>query len=400
MSAKRHPTKYLGEEYRRLVRESLDWELKELQTASEPVCTIAGRQVIMLCANNYLNLSTHPKVVKAMIEATKKYGAGAGSDRSIAGNMTAHEELDRHLANFKQAPASLTYQTGFMANEGLIPQLGGRGDLFVSDELNHGSIIDGVRLTHADRAIFKHKDIEDLTRVMNEAKKHEPSYNHIWIFTDGVFSMDGDIAPLPEIAKIAEEHGAGVYVDDAHGEGVLGDGGRGIVNHFHLNHKQVHVEMGTFSKAFGVVGGHITGCEDLRSFAYNKSRTWLLSGGVPPGVASACSAAISVLESEPQHVKKVWENRNYFIKAMQDLGFDTGNSETPIVPVMCGESKKAKDLAEFTWKRGFFALPIVFPMVARDKARIRVQLCTKHTKEQLSKAVEVFEEGGRKLGLI
>ncbi|UCG45922.1 MAG: aminotransferase class I/II-fold pyridoxal phosphate-dependent enzyme [Candidatus Bathyarchaeota archaeon] len=390
----------MGEEYRRLKRESLDWELKELQTASEPVCTIAGRQVTMLCANNYLNLSTHSKVVEAMIETTRKFGAGAGSDRSIAGNMTAHEELDRHLARFKNAPASLTYPTGFMANEGLVPQLGGRGDLFVSDELNHGSIIDGVRLSHADRAIFKHKDVEDLTRVMDEAKKHDPPYNHVWIFTDGVFSMDGDLAPLPEIAKIAEEHGAGVYVDDAHGEGVLGKGGRGIVNHFGLNHEQVHVEMGTFSKAFGVVGGHITGCEDLRSFAYNKSRTWLLSGGVPPGVASACSAAISVLESEPQHVKRVWENRNYFIKAMQDLGFDTGNSETPIVPVMCGESKRAKDLAGFIWKRGFFALPIVYPMVARDKARIRVQLCTKHTEDQLSKAVGVFEEGGRKLGLI
>ena len=400
MSVKRHPTGYLGAEYQRLVRESLNWELRELQTASEPACTVDGREVIMLCANNYLNLSTHPKVVKAMLETTKKYGAGAGSDRSIAGNMTAHEELDRHLAKFKGAPASLTYQTGFMANEGLIPQLGGRGDLFVSDELNHGSIIDGVRLTHADHAIFKHKDVEDLVRVMDEAEKHKPPYKHIWIFTDGVFSMDGDLAPLPEIAKIAEEHGAGVYVDDAHGEGVLGDGGRGIVNHFHLNHKQVHVEMGTFSKAFGVVGGHITGCEDLRNFAYNKSRTWLLSGGVPPGVAAACSAAISVLESEPQHVKKVWENRNYFIKAMQDLGFDTGNSETPIVPVMCGDSKKAKDLADFIWKKGFFALPIVYPMVARDKARIRAQLCTKHTKEQLSKAVEVFEEGGKKLGLV
>ncbi len=400
MSVKRHPTRYLGEEYQRLVRESLNWELKELQTPSEPVCTVDGREVIMLCANNYLNLSTHPKVVKAMLETTEKYGAGAGSDRSIAGNMTAHEELDQHLAKFKRAPASLTYQTGFMANEGLIPQLGGRGDLFVSDELNHGSIIDGVRLTHADRAIFKHKDVEDLVRVMDEAEKHKPPYKHIWIFTDGVFSMDGDLAPLPEIAKIGEEHGAGVYVDDAHGEGVLGDGGRGIVNHFHLDHKQVHVEMGTFSKAFGVVGGHITGCEDLRNFAYNKSRTWLLSGGVPPGVATACSAAISVLESEPQHVKKVWENRNYFIKAMQDLGFDTGNSETPIVPVMCGDSKRAKDLADFIWKKGFFALPIVYPMVARDKARIRAQLCTKHTKEQLSKAVEVFEEGGKKLGLI
>lgn len=400
MQVKRHPTKYMGEEYRRLVSESLNWELKELQTASEPVCTIDGKEVIMLCANNYLNLSTHPKVVNAMLEATKNYGAGAGSDRSIAGNMTLHEELDIRLAKFKKAPASLTYQTGFMANEGLIPQLCGRGDLFVSDELNHGSIIDGVRLTHADRAIFKHKDVEDLTRVMDEAEKHQPPYKHIWILTDGVFSMDGDLAPLREIAKIAEEHGAGVYVDDAHGEGVLGEGGRGIVSHFNLTSDQVHVEMGTFSKAFGVIGGHITGCEDLRNFAYNKSRSWLLSGGVPPGVAAACIAAIDVLETEPEHVRKVWENRNYFLKAMQDLGFDTGNSETPIVPVMCGESKTAKELANFIWEKGIFALPIVFPMVARGKARIRVQLCTRHTKEYLDKAVQAFEEGGKKLGLI
>lgn len=400
MQIKRHPTKYLGEEYQRLVNESLNWELKELQTASEPVCTVDNKQVIMLCANNYLNLATHPKVVNAMIEATKKYGAGAGSDRSIAGNMTLHEELDRRLAKFKNAPASLTYQTGFMANEGLVPQLCGKGDLYVSDELNHGSIIDGVRLSHADRAIFKHKDAEDLARVMDEAEKHQPPYKHIWILTDGVFSMDGDLAPLYEIAKIAEEHGAGVYVDDAHGEGVLGEGGRGIVSHFHLNRDQVHVEMGTFSKAFGVIGGHITGGEDLRNFAYNKSRSWLLSGGVPPGVAAACIAAIDVLETEPEHVKKVWENRNYFIKAMQDLGFDTGNSETPIVPIMCGQSKTAKELANFIWKKGIFALPIVYPMVARDKARIRVQLCTKHTKEHLDKAIQAFEEGGKKLGLI
>ena len=400
MSIKRHPTKYLGEEYQRLVRENLNWELKELQTASEPVCTVDGKQVIMLCANNYLNLATHPKVVNAMIEATEKYGAGAGSDRSIAGNMTLHEELDRRLAKFKRAPASLTYQTGFMANEGLIPQLCGRGDLFVSDELNHGSIIDGVRLSRADRAIFKHKDVEDFARVMDEAEKHKPPYKHIWVLTDGVFSMDGDLAPLPEIAKIAEEHGAGVYVDDAHGEGVLGQGGRGIVSHFNLSRDEVHVEMGTFSKAFGVIGGHITGGEDLRNFAFNKSRTWLLSGGMPPGVAAACIAAIDVLESEPQHVKKVWENREYFIKAMKDLGFDTGNSETPIVPVMCGESKAAKDLADFIWKKGVFSLPIVYPMVARDKARIRCQLCAKHTREQLDKAIAAFEEGGKKLGLI
>jgi len=400
MTAKRHPTTYLGDEYERLVRESLNWELKELQSPSEPVCTVDGKQVIMLCANNYLNLATHPKVVEAMIEATRKYGAGAGSDRSISGNMTVHEELDRRLARFKNAPASLTYQTGFMANEGLIPQLCGRGDLFVSDELNHGSIIDGVRLTHADRGIFKHKDMEDLARVMDEAEKHKPPYEHIWILTDGVFSMNGDLAPLPEIAKIAEEHGAGVYVDDAHGEGVLGRGGRGIVSHFDLSRDEVQIEMGTFSKAFGVIGGHITGGEDLRNFAYNKSRTWLLSGGMPPGVAAACTAAIDVLESEPRHVKKVWENREYFIKALKDLDFDTGNSETPIVPVMCGESKKAKDLADFIWKKGVFALPIVYPMVAREKARIRTQLCTKHTKEQLDKAVAAFEEGGKKLGLI
>jgi glycine C-acetyltransferase len=314
--------------------------------------------------------------------------------------MTLHEELDQRLAKFKNAPASLTYQTGFMANEGLVPQLCGRGDLFVSDELNHGSIIDGVRLSHADRAIFKHKDVDDLARVMDEAEKHQPPYKQIWILTDGVFSMDGDLAPLPGIAKVAEEHGAGVYVDDAHGEGVLGKGGRGIVSHFKLKRSQVHAEMGTFSKAFGVIGGHITGGEDLRNFAYNKSRSWLLSGGVPPGVAAACIAAIDVLETEPQHVKAVWENRNAFLKAMKDLGFDTGNSETPIVPVMCGESKKAKALAEFIWTKGIFALPIVYPMVARGKARIRVQLCTKHTREHLDKAVQAFQDGGRKLGLI
>jgi len=400
MMVKRHPTRYLGEEYERLVRESLNWELKELQSPSEPVCTVDDKQVIMLCANNYLNLATHPKVVEAMIEATRKYGAGAGSDRSISGNMTVHEELDQRLAKFKNAPASLTYQTGFMANEGLIPQLCGREDLFVSDELNHGSIIDGVRLTHAERGIFKHKNMEDLARVMDEAEKHKPPYKHIWILTDGVFSMDGDLAPLPEIAKIAEEHGAGVYVDDAHGEGVLGEGGRGIVSHFNLSRDEVQIEMGTFSKAFGVIGGHITGGEDLRNFAYNKSRTWLLSGGMSPGVAAACTAAIKVLESEPQHVKKVWENREYFIEAMEDLGFDTGNSETPIVPVMCGESKKAKELADFIWEKGVFALPIVYPMVARDKARIRAQLCTKHTTKQLDKAVAAFEEGGKRLGLI
>ncbi len=397
---KRHPTAYFREEYERLVRENLNWELRVLQSACEPVCMVDGRKVIMMCANNYLNLATHPKVVNAMVEATKKFGAGAGSDRSIAGNMSIHEELDRRLAEFKRAPASLTFQTGFMANEGLIPQLCDRGDLYVSDELNHGSIIDGIRLSHADRAIYKHKDISDLDRIMEKAERHSPPYRRIWIITDGVFSMDGDLAPLPEIVKIAEEHGAGVYVDDAHGEGVLGEGGRGIVSHFGLTREQVHIEMGTFSKAFGVMGGHITGSEDLRNFAYNKARTWLLSAAVPPGVAAACKAAIDVLEAEPQLVERVWENRRYFIEEMEALGFDTGNSETPIVPIMCGRSKTAKDLADYIWRRGVFALPIVYPMVPREKARIRVQLCAKHTTEHLERSIEAFKEGGKRVGLI
>jgi glycine C-acetyltransferase len=400
MTTTRHPTKYLGEEYHRLVRENLNWELKVLESASEPVCTVSGKTVIMLCANNYLNLATHPKVVTATIEAARKYGAGAGSDRSISGNMVLHEELDRRLARFKNAPASLTFQTGYMTNQGVISQLATRGDLFVSDELNHGSIIDGVRLSHADRAVFKHRDVEDLARVMEDAERHDPPYRHIWVLTDGVFSMDGDLAPLRGIAQIAKKYGAGVYVDDAHGEGVLGKDGRGIVDHFHLSRDEVHIEMGTFSKAFGVIGGHISGSEDLRNFAYNKVRTWLLSGAVPPGVAAACTAAIDVLETEPEHVTKVWENRNYALDRLKDMGFDTGNTETPIIPVMCGNSQTARRFSDYLWSQGIFVLPIFFPMVARDKARIRVQLCTKHTQGQLDQALVAFRNGGRKLKII
>jgi glycine C-acetyltransferase len=225
MNNKREPIKYLREEFERLVKEKLVWEIKELQSASEPICLVNKKVVIMMCANNYLNLATDPRVVSAMIKVTKEYGAGAGSDRSIAGNMTIHEKLDSRLAEFKRAPASLSFQTGFMTNQGLIPQLCSRGDLFVSDELNHGSIIDGIRLSRADRAIYKHKDVEDLSRILEDAENHKPPYKNIWIITDGVFSMDGDLAPLPEIAKIASDHGAGLYVDDAHGEGVLGEGG-------------------------------------------------------------------------------------------------------------------------------------------------------------------------------
>ncbi|HEY89077.1 MAG TPA: aminotransferase class I/II-fold pyridoxal phosphate-dependent enzyme [Thermoflexia bacterium] len=396
----RDPIKYLAEKYQSLKEQGLTWEPRELQSANQPVSIFDGREVLVFCSNNYLNLSTHPQVVQAMIEATQKYGAGAGSDRSIAGDTSLHRQLDERLAAFKGAPASLTFQTGFMTNQGVLAQLGGRGDLYISDELNHGSIIDGIRLTKADRAIYRHKDVDDLQRILEEVATHQPAYQHIWIVTDGVFSMDGDLAPLPAIAELAAEHGAGVYVDDAHGEGVLGAGGRGIVNHFGLTSDQIHAEMGTFSKAFGIVGGHISGSQELIKIAMNTTRTWLLSGALPPGVAAATIAAIDVMEQHPERVERLWKNRDYFLDQMQALGFDTGNSETPIVPIMCGESTTAKALADFVWGEGIYVLPIVYPMVARGKARIRVQLCTEHTQDQLDAAIAAFKKGGEQLGLI
>jgi glycine C-acetyltransferase len=367
----RNPDSFLKAEYDELVGQELDWKLRILQGPSEPWCTVDGKKVLMFCSNNYLGLINHPKLREAAIAAVKSHGAGSGSVRPIAGTMDLHMELERRLARFKDAQASLVYQTGFAANAGLIPQLAGKGDLIISDELNHGSIIDGVRLSHAERGVYRHADTEDLKKVLDEAEKASPAYRRILIITDGVFSMDGDVAPLDRIAAIAKMHGAMVYVDDAHGEGVLGDGGRGIVSHFKLSRDLVHVEMGTFSKAFGVVGGHVSGSRDLINFAYNKSRTWLLSGSHPPAVVAACIAAVDVLEHEPEHVKRLWTNTRYFKKSMKDLGFDIGKSETPITPVMVGESGKAKKLSSRLFELGVFALPIVYPMVAQGKARIR-----------------------------
>jgi len=396
----RDPTGFLREEYDDLVRNELDWKLRVLQGPSTPWCTVDGKKVLMFCSNNYLNLSNHPKIKEAAIDAIKSHGAGSGSVRPIAGNMDLHVELEKRLARFKHAEASLVYQTGFAANSGLIPQLAGKGDLIISDELNHGSIIDGVRLSHAERGVYRHSDMNDLQRVLQEAEKHDPPYRRILIITDGVFSMDGDIAPLDQIAKLGAEHGAMVYVDDAHGEGVLGEGGRGIVSHFKLNRNMVHVEMGTFSKAFGVVGGHVSGSRDLINFAYNKSRTWLLSGSHPPGVAAACIAAVDILEKEPQHVQNLWKNTEYFKKTMKDLGFNIGNSTTPITPVIVGESGRAKRLSARLFEEGVFALPIVYPMVARDKARIRTIMNAALTKEDLDFAIGAFEKIGKELEII
>ncbi len=396
----RNPTKFLKDEYEELVEKSLDWRLKTVKGPSEPVSNVDGREVIVLCSNNYLGLTTHPKLLEAAINAVKTHGVGSGAVRAISGTMDLHMELERRLARFKEAEASLTYPTGFMANSGLIPQLAGKGDLIISDELNHGSIIDGVRLTRADRAIYKHNDMGDLSRVLDEAERHDPEYRRILIITDGVFSMDGDMAPLDEVAKLGEEHGAMVYVDDAHGEGVLGEGGRGIVSHFKLDHMRVQVEMGTFSKAYGTIGGHISGSLDLIRFAWNKSRTWLLSSSHPPSVAASTIAAIDVLETEPHHVKNLWDNTDYFKKAVDDLGFNTGRSQTPIIPVIVGESSKAKALSDKLYEKGIFVVPIVFPLVARDLARIRIQMNAKLTKKQLDTVIEAIEEIGKDLEII
>src|SRR5271157_5312651 len=399
-SVKRDPRSFLRREFDRLVSEDLDWRIRILASSSGPWTIVSAKKVLMLCSNNYLNLTNHPKVKRAAIDAVEKYGAGSGSVRAIAGTMVAHVELEKALADYKRTEASLAYSTGFAANAGLIPQLAGEGDLVISDELNHGSIIDGVRLSRAERAVYRHADVSDLERVLSKAEEHVPAYRRILVITDGVFSMDGDIAPLDRISAAAAQHGAMVYVDDAHGEGVLGPGGRGIVAHFGLGRDRVHVEMGTFSKAWGVVGGHISGSTDLIKFAYNKSRTWLLSGSHPPPVAAACLAAIDVLESEPQHVERLWTHTRRFKKEMRDLGFDIGRSETPITPVIVGESSRAQKLSLRLFELGVFALPIVFPMVAKDKARIRTIMNAALTPEDVTTAISAFQKAGRELSLI
>ena len=376
--------------------QGLVWNPPTLQSANQPRVTMDGRSTIMLSANNYLNLTNHPRVVQAMIDATKKYGAGSGSVRAIAGTMDIHLEAESKVAEFKQVEASLIYSAGYTANVGLIPSLvQGKQDVIISDELNHGSIIDGVRLTKAQRAVYSHNDMNALEAVLNDYSDSDRKL----IITDGVFSMDGDVAPLDEISSLAEEHGAMVYVDDCHGEGVLGEGGAGIVDHFKLQGK-VDFEVGSFSKALGVQGGIVAGSEEVRTHALNHSRSWLLSGSQPPGVAAAQKAAVEVLMNEPEHHAKLWENTNYFKKELESLGFDTGVSETPIIPVMCGDSSVAKGLSNEMMNDGVMAGAIVFPMVAKDKARVRTQMSAGLTREDLDEVLRIFESAGNKLGLI
>ena len=381
--------------YQELSEQSLLWEPPTLESPNQPRCNMDGKPTIMLSANNYLNLTTHPKVVNAMIEATKKYGAGSGSVRAIAGTMDIHLAAEQKVAEFKKVEAALIYSAGYTVNVGLIPTLvTGKDDVIISDELNHGSIIDGVRLTKANRAVYAHNDMGELEAVLSansEAKRK-------LIITDGVFSMDGDIAPLDEIDKLAKEYGAMVYVDDCHGEGVLGDTGAGIVDHFGLQ-GSIDFETGSFSKALGVQGGILAGTEMTRNHALNHSRSWLLSGSQPPGVAAAQKAAVEVLMEEPEHHQKLWQNTNYFRTELQSMGFDTGVSTTPIIPVMCGESSVAKEFTTQLSNEGVMAGAIVFPMVARDKARIRTQMSAGLSRTDLDEVLRIFERVGPKLGL-
>lgn len=387
---------FLRTEYEDVVKKGFDWKLRRLNGPSTPVCNIEGKEVIMLCSNNYLNLSNHPKLKEAAIEAVKRSGAGSGSVRAIAGNLDLHEEVEEILPKFKGVEASLVTQTGFAANAGVIPQLAGKGDLIISDELNHGSIIDGVRLSKANKAVYAHNDMGELEKVL---KEWDDKAEKILIITDGVFSMDGDMAPMDEIVKLAEEFGAMTYVDDAHGEGVVGKGGAGIVSEFNLEGR-VDVEMGTFSKALGVVGGFVSGSLDLKNYCINKTRTFLLSGSHPPAVAAAQKASIEVMMTEPEHHARLWENIKYFKKELSSYGFDCGHSVTAITPVMCGESHKAKALSDALYEEGIFALPIVFPMVARDKARIRTMMNAGLTRENLDTALAAFEKCGKDVGIL
>lgn len=375
----------------------LNWNPKPLQSASGAVAKIEGKQQIILCANNYLGLSNHPAMKKAALQAIKKWGVGSGSVRAISGTMELHKKLEKTIAKFKETEDALYYQSGFTVNSGLLPAVLTEGWIAISDELNHGSIIDGVRLSKAEKAIYPHCDMEGLRKQLQEAKTKNPK--GILVITDGVFSMDGDIAPLDQIYELATEFDANIYVDDAHGDGVLGKNGKGIVSHFKL-HGKIDMEMGTFSKAFGTVGGYICGSKALCEFALNKSRTWLLTGSHPPATIAASIAALELLNKKPGIVKQLWKNREYWVKELQSLGFDTGKTATPIVPIMLGESKTAQTFSQELYKLGVYALPIVFPMVAKDKARIRTQLSAAHTKAHLDKALNAVEKVGKKLNVL
>jgi glycine C-acetyltransferase len=396
------PLAYLEREVDELKDKNLYRPLRVMSGPQAVHTTIEGRPIISLSSNNYLGLTTHPHLVSAAEKAVRDLGVGTGAVRTIAGATELIEELERRLADFKHVEAVLTLQSGLTANSGTIPAITTEQDLIVSDELNHASIIDGVRLSKASRAVFPHRDVDGLEKVLREARANggrSGAYRAILVITDGVFSMDGDIAPLAGICDVADRYEAAVMVDDAHASGVLGRNGRGTVDHFDL-HGRVDIQVGTLSKAIGVMGGYIAGRQHLKDYLTQRCRTLLFSTSQPPAVAAACLAAIDVLENEPERIERLWDNARYFKKGLADLGFDTGISETPISPVIAGDEQKAQALAARLFELGVFATSVVFPTVALGKARVRTIVTSEHSRDDLDTCLRAFETAGRELRLI
>ncbi len=368
--------------------------IRTLESPQGAWVEIEGKEKLNFSSNNYLGLANHPELTKAAEKAIEEYGVGPGAVRTIAGTMSLHNELEEKLASFKKVEATLTFQSGFNANLAVIPAIMGKGDVIVSDELNHASIIDGCRLSRADIKVYKHGDMESLEEVLSGIEA-----NRILIASDGVFSMDGDVAPLPGIVKLAEEYNALVLVDDAHGEGVLGSHGRGIVDHFGL-HGQVDIEVGTFSKAFGTVGGCIAGSQTLVDYLKQKARPFLFSSATTPADIAATIAAVELLDKDDNLVQQLWNNAEFFQDKMEDLGFDVGKTETPITPVMIGDAGEARKFSERLFEEGIFAQALGFPTVPRGKARIRVMISATHEKDDLEFALDKFDKIGKELEII
>ena len=398
------PFAFLAEELADLHAKHLYRPLRVMSSEQGPVATVDGREVINLSSNDYLGLTHHPRLKAAAVEAVREYGAGSGAVRTIAGTMTLHEALESELAAFKGTEAVLTFQSGFSANTGVIPTITGEADLIVSDALNHASIIDGMRLSKAPRKVYPHADVAGLEAVLKEAREKGRGdgtgpYRLVLVVTDGVFSMDGDIAPLPGIVEVAERYDAAVFVDDAHASGVLGRNGRGSVDHFGLTGR-VAIQVGTMSKAMGVLGGYVAGSQDLRDILVQRARPFLFSTSHPPAVAAACREAIAVMEEETWRMDRLWASTTRFKAELARLGFDTGRSQTPITPIIVGDSELANRFSSELFEAGVFATSVVFPTVSLDQARLRTIVTAALTDEHLDRALEAFSGVGRRLGLI
>lgn len=394
------PLSYLGDQISQLKQKGTHFRLRVLQSEQEPLSTIDGKQVINIASNNYLGLTTHPKLREAALAATRKYGVGSGAVRTVAGTMSIHMELEEKIARFKNVEACVVFQSGFTANSGTVSALLGKEDFIISDELNHASIIDGARLSRAKILVFRHKDVAHAEEQLASVKD-QPGRK--LLITDGVFSMDGDIGPLPALCDLAEKYGAIMMIDDAHSSGVLGRNGRGTVDHFQV-HGRVDVQVGTLSKAIGALGGYVCGTRDLIDFLYHRARPFLFSTSHPPAVAATCIAAFEVLEQEPERIDKLWENTRYFKKELGNIGFNIGGkntpaSETPITPIIVGEGKLTMEFSRELFKEGVMATGIAFPTVAEGKARIRTIMSATHTRQQLDQALDTLKRVGKRLGI-